>query len=401
MKDHWQTILAVDHDKWAVATYAANVPCADVRCASVADLIGELPYADVYLGGPPCQPHSYAGKRKASKDSRDCGPDFVAALHRGKPRMFLMENVAGLMSSEGGKYAQRLFGAMEVAGYVVEVKVRDAVCYGVPQFRNRCWWWGIREDLYRKGIKHHWPRITHSWPPPHKDPDLFGIRGILHLRTGVTVRQAIGLNGLITQGGLRPDFKRKDRSTDEPSRTIDTSFTAGNRGLYFKPHEIVGIRRIRGSGVVRRDHTIDEPCPTVMAPTGGKSGLMAVAVRRTLDKPCPTISAGSHVGGPEPVNNRIREGFLRRLTPLECLRLQSGPDDFVWPKGITKTAMYRIVGNGWASRMGAVFSDAFAKADPESRTVVDLFGGGGLGAVGWHGRYWSHESAHPREAVSA
>jgi site-specific DNA-cytosine methylase len=114
------------------------------------------------------------------------------------------------------------------------------------------------------------------------------------------------------------------------------------------------------------------------------------AAETTLDKPCPTISAGSHCGGPEPVNNRKREGFIRRLTPLECFRIQSGPDDFIWPKGITKTAMYRVVGNGWASGMAARMSAALAMADKRARTVIDLFCGGGLGACGWHGRYWSY-----------
>jgi len=97
----WQIILAVDFDKWAGATYAANFPGVDVRHASVADLIDSLPAADVLVGGPPCQPHSLAGKRQASADARDCGPDFVAAVAKVRPRMFLMENVPGLLSSEG------------------------------------------------------------------------------------------------------------------------------------------------------------------------------------------------------------------------------------------------------------------------------------------------------------
>ncbi len=83
---------------------------------------------------------------------------------------------------------------------------------------------------------------------------------------------------------------------------------------------------------------------------------------------------------------------MRRLTPDECMRLQSAPDDFRWPEKISKTAKYRIAGNGWATKMGAVFAEAFALADPDSHSVIDLFCGGGLGACGWHGRYWSY---HP------
>ena len=63
-----------------------------------------------------------------------------------------------------------------------------------------------------------------------------------------------------------------------------------------------------------------------------------------------------------------------------------------WPAGISKTAMYRVIGNGWACGIAAALSRALATADPESKTTVDLFCGGGLGALGWNGRYWTLNS---------
>lgn len=304
----WKTILAIDFEKNAEATYAANFPEVEVRCASVADEIGRLPYADVICAGPPCQPHSLAGQRGASSDQRDCGPDFVAAVAKVRPRHFLMENVPGFLSSENGHYWHRLYAGMEAAGYVIEYRVQDAVSFGVPQFRERLWVWGVRRDVHASGIRHNWPKATHAWPPPGEC--MFGAA----LLPGVTVGQALNVYGSV------------------------------------------------------------------------------LAIDSTMESPCATISAGSHQGGPEPVNNRKRAGFVRRLTPLECARLQSAPDDFRWPAGISKTAMYRVIGNGWACAHAAAFSRAMAEADPQSKTVIDLFCGGGLGAVGWHQRYWSYES---------
>ena len=56
------TILAVDSDPWAAMTYAENIPSAQVVCVPVSEVIGVLPYADLIIAGPPCQPHSLADK---------------------------------------------------------------------------------------------------------------------------------------------------------------------------------------------------------------------------------------------------------------------------------------------------------------------------------------------------
>lgn len=61
----WDTLLAVDSDKWAAATYRANFPSVRVECGPVSDFISALPDADVILGGPPCQPFSDAGENES------------------------------------------------------------------------------------------------------------------------------------------------------------------------------------------------------------------------------------------------------------------------------------------------------------------------------------------------
>lgn len=391
-RGRWQTLFAVDFDARACDTYRANLPGVDVRCAAVADVLDAIPDVDVICGGPPCQPHSFAGKRKASKDSRDGGPDFVAAIARVRPRMFLMENVAGLMTSEGGVYAQRLLASMEAAGYVVAIRVLDAVNFGVPQFRNRCWWWGIRTDLYANGLRPRWPLPTHAWPAPL--PSMFGET----LAAGVTVGQATGLHGVIR-------VRRSDNHAGE-----------------------------------RRLNTTDETSPTVQAkPVGGWDRLQFVAVYagganphfigddrhflNVIDRPSPTLTRADHFGNQMPVvvesddapTDRITmpygvsprqhwksiKGRARKLTPWECGRLQSVPDSFIWPEGATPAVMYRVIGNGWACEMARVMAGALAAADPDSRTVADLFCGGGLGAVGWHGRSWRYEPQSKSEVLSA
>lgn len=394
----WQTLLAIDFDKWAAETYRANFPGVRVECGPVCDFIDALPAADVVLGGPPCQPHSHAGKRQASKDARDCGPDFVAAVAKVKPRMFLMENVDGLLTSEGGAYFMRLHQALEGAGYVVQHRVQDAVDFGVPQFRVRLWVWGIRHDLYVDGIRHQWPCPTHAWPPPNGQMCMFGAV----LLPGVTVGEALGIGGTI-QSHADPA-----QTVHRPSPTL-RSGGAGHDGCCIRhkyDHGTCVPERpavtLKAGGNYDASGKQGGGCPPVLAlmrpaPTlvGGSqrshtNGLSVINDRiwreSFADAPAHTLGAQSR----EPIQNWKAKGYRRRLTPDECLRLQAGPDSFAWPDKISKTNRYRVIGNGWACGHAAHFSRALAAADPDSRTVIDLFCGGGLGASGWHQKYWTY-----------
>jgi len=58
---HWQTVMAVDVDAKACEVYQVKFPGAEVICAKVSDVLGQLPKADVIIGGPPCQSFSTAG----------------------------------------------------------------------------------------------------------------------------------------------------------------------------------------------------------------------------------------------------------------------------------------------------------------------------------------------------
>lgn len=368
----WETLLAIDFDPWAARTYAANFPGIEVRCASVADELDRLPAADVLLGGPPCQPFSDGGDNEGESDERDGLPDFCAAVERVRPRQFLMENVTGLLKQRHRRYFGRILERLELAGYVVQHRVFDAANFGVPQFRDRVWVWGIRHDVVRwaksadvdKG-GHRWPEPTHTWPAKEC---MFGGA----LATAITVGQALRFDGRVWMdrgAGMCERRGTVETTTNSPCYTIRGAAMAG-----------IKVQEYRWSDEYRAKHPpirSDEPSQTVVGQwhKGEPSGCLLVS--------------------------ETPDTLIRRLTPDECLRLQSGPDDFAWPNGISKTNRYRVIGNGWACGMAAHMSRALAAADPGSRTVIDLFCGGGLGACGWHGRYWSYTPEMAGEAVSA
>lgn len=455
------TILAIDFDKWASRTYAANFPDTRVECARVESV--DLPYADIITGGPPRQGFSTAGDGLGEKDERNGWPAFVAKVANGMPRMFLAENVPGMLSAKHIGYFGRILSALDEAGYVVEWRVQDAVSFGVPQFRERIWIWGIRRDLYVDGIRHCFPKPTHVWPPPDlRQGSMFGGE----LLPGVTVGQALGLDGLIkshadpargtnfpastlrsggnghdgccvrVMGGGRnhpnknPDgtWRRDERDiTGEPSTTISSSGFALSGGVIPRVHYDHGIAELsEPCPTIKAGGNVDasgkqgggcppaipyrwsnemlfkhppaspaSPAPTVQAKwfKGGAEGLLEIDTKqartcRAIGNPSPTMGSDSR-------HHLKHDGrMVRRLTPDECMRLQSAPDSFVWPEGMPKTAKYKVAGNGWACAHAAAFSRALKLADPDSRTVIDLFCGGGLGASGWHQKYWKLEARH-------
>jgi DNA (cytosine-5)-methyltransferase 1 len=96
-----------------------------------------LPAADVIVGGFPCQPHSLAGKRKASEDERDLWPEFSRIVSEIKPHWVVAENVRGLLSSEDGRFFGRVLRDLAAGGYRIEWQLLPASAFGAPHQRER------------------------------------------------------------------------------------------------------------------------------------------------------------------------------------------------------------------------------------------------------------------------
>ena len=119
---------------------------------------GEL---DLLSGGAPCQAFSYAGKRLGFEDTRGTlFHHYAIFLQKLQPKMFLFENVRGLLTHDGGKTYQTMLNVFEDAGYVIQKQVMNAWDYGVAQKRERLITIGIRNDLADK--------ISYSFPLPHE-----------------------------------------------------------------------------------------------------------------------------------------------------------------------------------------------------------------------------------------
>ncbi len=123
-----------EKDPDAVRTYNKNL---HGKCfETFLDTSTTYPEADIVIGGPPCQPFSVGGKQMGLKDSRDGFPAFIHAIKTVKPKIWMFENVRGMLY-RNKNYLVEITETLRALGYEIEMKVLKAVEYNVPQNRER------------------------------------------------------------------------------------------------------------------------------------------------------------------------------------------------------------------------------------------------------------------------
>lgn len=102
---------------------------------------------DVVIGGPPCQPFSVGGHQKGVSDERNGFPIFIKAVEQLQPRLFMFENVRGMLYSNKW-YLDEVTTILRKMGYRIEHRLLNAVNFGVPQNRERLFVVGHKSKFY-------------------------------------------------------------------------------------------------------------------------------------------------------------------------------------------------------------------------------------------------------------
>ena len=176
-KAGFNTLGLIEFDKDAADTLKKNRPnwnvinddIANISCLDLENYFsikkGEL---DLLSGGAPCQAFSYAGKRLGLEDARGTlFYHYALFLEKLQPKMFLFENVRGLLTHDHGKTYSTMLDIFTKAGYTIDKQVLNAWNYGVPQKRERLITIGIRNDLVEK-TEYRFPK-AHSYKPVLRD----------------------------------------------------------------------------------------------------------------------------------------------------------------------------------------------------------------------------------------
>lgn len=141
--DNFEIVMANEYDKDIATAYRMNHPTVNMIQGDIRDLtkeqLGEAigkEGIDIIVGGPPCQSYSTLGKRQMDARAH-LFEEYYRVLSIVKPKMFIFENVSGLLSMQGGTLIELIKEKFSELGYKVKSKVLNAVDYGVPQYRDR------------------------------------------------------------------------------------------------------------------------------------------------------------------------------------------------------------------------------------------------------------------------
>lgn len=320
---HWagyQTVWANDFSPWACESFRQNI--GDVIVEGDIEQIdpndNSIPDCDIILGGFPCQDFSMIWKQPGLDGKRgNLYKSFLRFVKAKKPKVFVAENVKGLLTANRKKAIQQIIDDFESCGYCVQAKLYNFAEFGVPQFRERVLIVGIRLDT---DFEFQHPNPTHT----HPDKALLS-----NLKPYVTAGQAI-------QNIPHWAKNQEPININPKTRQMLELIPEGGNFKDIPPDHPLYVKGMI-SHIYRRMHR-DEPSRTIIAAGGGGTW-------------------GYHYPEPRPFTNRERA------------RLQSFPDDFEFVGSTIEVR--RQIGNA-VPPLGVV---ALAKA------LLPLFAGDGSKSI--------------------
>lgn len=308
----FKSLLLNEIDKHACATLRKNRPDWNVVQGTVSDVCfkeykGKV---DLLTGGFPCQAFSYAGRRLGFEDTRGTMFfEYARCIKETEPKVFMAENVRGLLSHDGGKTLETMLAILDELGYDVEPpRVVKAIHHRVPQKRERLILVGVRKDL-KGGGRFEWPRPS----------------GKIN-----TVRDAL-----------------------EAGPLFDTSVPA-SPGETYSPQKRAVMDLVPPGGYWR-DLPQDVQIAYMMKSyylTGGKTGM---ARRMGWDEPCLTLTTSPA----QKQTERCHPQETRPFTTREYARIQTFPDD--WQFAGKTGSIYKQIGNAVPVNMGEALGWSLVK----------------------------------------
>lgn len=322
-------------DKYAIKIYEKHFPdrinYGDIRRINA----GTLPDFDMFCGGFPCQDLSIAGKRAGLCGARSgLFFEIIRIIREKQPRIVFLENVKGLFSSNGGWDFARILVELDESGYDVEWQCLNSKNFGVPQNRERVF---IIGHLRGKPWKPVFPIETEPKTVQETRNGNYLCAGTLSIRNQSGQAQWDGSTTLIATGVNNPSRGMEPRNDNLASTLKPQSGSQCPTVLIQSHHPRCGNPKNGGTGELSSSeysYSLDSIPHLVKYPELANcvdvDGYLRTGARPRDENDKPQLL---------PIGYRR----IRRLTPLECERLQGYPDG--WTEGLSDTQRYKCLGN--------------------------------------------------------
>lgn len=315
----FDVVWANEVEPYYRATYIRNHPGTELVLGDICKIDpNSIPDCDGFIGGPPCQSWSVAGKQRGLEDERgQLFLKYIDMIEAKRPKFFVIENVKGLLDSVF-KYVFIMFlDRLDKAGYDVKWDLLDAANYRIPQNRERVFIVGFRKELH----------IDYKFPAP-------------------TCTEPITLERAIGDIKEQPTFYRGNERLEPNVSRPNHDVLASKLNVYYN-------RGNRRRGWQQTSFTIHATADNI--PLHPSSPKMMFFGHGRWD---------------------FQEGKMnqyRRLSVRECARIQSFPDSFIF-EGTDIKAQYKMIGNAVPPRLGNVLAKSIlaALANQQPSEVIGI-----------------------------
>ncbi|MCX8481469.1 MAG: DNA (cytosine-5-)-methyltransferase [Sediminibacterium sp.] len=326
-----EILFASDIDKYVKQSYFTNYEIEknnwfnDVHEIEGKKYLGKL---DLLVGGSPCQSFSMVGKRKGFNDIRGTlFYEFARIVKESKPKVFIFENVKGLLNHDKGNTFKAIKETFDELGYKYFYQVLNAKNYGIPQHRERIFVVGFKDK-----------KEEFTFPKPIKLE--YKMQDFLEDFTDSKYYLKEKAVKFVTSSKNRN--KRYTQINGEIALCQKANQQFNWHGDFvFEQVENEFDEFIFNINNVEEKYYLSEKVRNYVLGGGTKTFKTSVKTDLEIARPLLQSMHKMHRAG---IDNYVtHNGKIRKLTPKECLRLMGFRDDFV--QVVSDTQMYRQAGN--------------------------------------------------------
>ena len=283
---------------------------------------------DFIIGGPPCQAYSIVGRARDPKNMKKDPRNFLYKyylqfLKRYEPKMFVFENVPGILSAQNGIHLENILKGIDKAGYKIELKKLKASDYGVLQNRERVIIVGWRKELNLK-----YPELEKEENPYKILPDLFSDLPERQQGEGSLtdiVQYVAPATGYLQQSKVRNSLDFTTQHIARPHNLIDLEIYKREIKLWLEKKARLNYADL----------------PPELQKHNNKQAFLNRFQVVNHEGCCHTVVAHIAMDGHYYIYPSLKQ--IRSITVREAARIQSFPDDYYFEG--SRTAAFKQIGN--------------------------------------------------------